>query len=448
MTTTGRAAAASGSDPREWLAASPMSPVQAFVVVVTVCLCGLDGFDVLSISFAAPGIARDWGIDRAALGVVLSMELLGMAAGALALGGIGDRVGRRRMILACIVIMTVGMALAATARGVVDLSVWRVITGIGVGGMLPTLNAVAAEFANAARRDLCVAMMAVGYPLGAIIGGVITAMLLRHNDWHVIFEFGAAVTALFFPLVFIGVPESIAWLCDRQPDGALDRLNRALARIGRPPVAALPARAAARRGGSLGVLFTRGLVDRTLLVTCAYFLHVTTFYFILKWVPKIVVDLGYAQSAAAGVLVWANVGGATGGAVLGLLARRIGLRALTIVLLVASTVMVAVFGRSHAGLAGLSFVCAVAGFCTNGGVVGLYALIARAFPTDVRSTGAGFVLGVGRGGAVLAPAIAGLLFVAGAGLPTVALLMGVGSLGAAVAVALLDLRPRPGETAG
>ena len=139
------------------------------------------------------------------------------------------------------------------------------------------------------------------------------------------------------------------------------------------------------------------------------------------------------------MLVWTNVGGATGGAVFGLLTLRFGLKPLTIVLLVLSTVMVTLFGRSPADLQRLSLICAMAGFCTNAGIVGLYAIIARVFPTQVRAFGTGFTVGVGRGGSVLAPIIAGFLFTAGYSLPTVALTMAIGSLLAAAVLILLKL---------
>ena len=180
-----------------------------------------------------------------------------------------------------------------------------------------------------------------------------------------------------------------------------------------------------------------------MIVTLAYFFHITTFYFIVKWIPKIVVDMGFAQSTAAGVLVWTNVGGATGGAVFGLLTLRFGLKPLTIVLLVLSTIMVTLFGRSPADLERLSLICAAAGFCTNAGIVGLYAIIARVFPTQVRAFGTGFTVGVGRGGSVLAPIIAGYLFEFGYSLSTVALTMASGSLLAAGVLLMLKLGDRP-----
>jgi benzoate transport len=436
------------SDPRDILARAPMGPLQVAVIAITIALNALDGFDVLSISFASPGIAREWGINPAALGIVLSMELIGMALGSVFLGGVADKIGRRPTILGCLVVMAVGMAMATTVRGIVDLSIWRVVTGLGIGGMLAAINAVAAEFSNTRRRALGVSLMSIGYPVGAVLGGLVVAQLLRVNsDWRPIFFFGAAMTALLIPVVYFVVPESVHWLARRQPAGALERINQALRRMRHATVSALPEIEASARSRSIAEIFQPGLVAITTIVTLAYFFHITTFYFIVKWIPKIVVDMGFAQSTAAGVLVWTNVGGATGGAVFGLLTLRFGLKPLTIILLVLSTVMVTLFGRSPADLERLSLICAMAGFCTNAGIVGLYAIIAQVFPTQVRAFGTGFTVGVGRGGSVLAPIVAGFLFNGGYSLPTVAMTMASGSLMAAFVLLMLKLgeRTAPGQ---
>ncbi len=140
------------SDPRDVIATSPMSRLQLVVIAITVCLNALDGFDVLSISFASPGIAKEWGIDPGALGIVLSMELIGMAIGSAFIGGVADKIGRRPTILGCLAVMAAGMVGATTVRRASwTLSIWRVVTGLGIGGMLAAINAVAAEFSNARR---------------------------------------------------------------------------------------------------------------------------------------------------------------------------------------------------------------------------------------------------------------------------------------------------------
>ena len=147
------------NDPREIIDRSAMTTAQFVVVALTVFMNGIDGFDVLSIAFASPGIAREWGIAQTALGVVLSMELIGMAIGSVLLGGVADKIGRRPTLLACVVVMVIGMVGATTAATPVQLSAWRVFTGLGIGGMLSAINAVVAEFSNKRWRSLCISMM-------------------------------------------------------------------------------------------------------------------------------------------------------------------------------------------------------------------------------------------------------------------------------------------------
>lgn len=426
-------------DPRDVIATSPMSTLQIAVIAITICLNALDGFDVLSISFASNGIATEWKVVPGALGIVLSMELVGMAIGSAFIGGVADKIGRRRTIVGCLVLMALGMLMATTVHGVVDLSIWRVVTGLGIGGMLAAINAVAAEFSNAQRRHLSVSLMSIGYPLGAVFGGMVAARLLAGHDWRSVFYFGAMVTTVLIPVVLLFVPESVHWLARRQPAGALESINRALRRMGHEAVAALPELSAEARQKSIFDIFAPGLIAGTIVVTLAYFFHITTFYFIAKWTPRIVANFGFRPSTAAGVLVWVNVGGATGGAIFGLLTQRYSLKWLTIGVLLASTVAVAAFGRSPADLQTLSMIGAVAGFCTNAGIVGLYAIIAQVFPTHVRAFGSGFAIGVGRGGAVIAPMIAGFMFQYHYSLPVVAMTLAGGSLFGALVLLLLKL---------
>ena len=428
------------NDPRRYLDQSRMSVLQKGVVIITVLLNAIDGFDVLSISFAAPGIAREWGTPQAALGIVMSMELIGMALGSFFLGGVADRFGRRLTLLWCLFVMTGGMLMVTTAANAVQLSVWRVLVGLGIGGILACINAVVSEFSSIKRRGFCISLMVIGYPLGGTIGGMLAAHLLHTQDWRSIFYLGATLTGILVPAVYFFVPESIHWLVRKQPKGALERINATLGRMKIPTIAKLPVIEAWEDMQSRGNIFSPSLAGMTLMLTAAYFLHVTSFYFILKWSPKIVADMGFSISLAGGVLVWANMGGAVGGAIFGWLTSRIELRRLTIIILLLAAVFIAVFGRTSADLDRIKLLAAGAGFFGNAGISGLYSILAVAFPTDVRATGTGFVIGVGRAGAVISPILAGVLFQANIGLPTVAMVMGLGSLFSGLVLVFLHLR--------
>lgn len=449
------------NDPRTLISRSPMGRLQILIIAITIGLNALDGFDVLSISFASPGIAAEWGMDRTGLGFVLSMELIGMAFGSMYLGGVADKIGRRPTMLGCLVTMAIGMFMVTTTNAflgglvtpviaaifgaefdarLVDLSIWRIITGIGIGGMLASINAMAAEYSNSQRRDMCVSLMSIGYPVGAVLGGLVAARLLANHDWRSVFYLGCGVTISFLPLIWFLIPESVHWLSQKQPAGALEKINRTLSRMGHSIITALPAITAAERRRSVSDIFRPGLIALTVIITAAYFFHIITFYFMLKWIPKIVVDMGFVASSAAGVLVWANAGGATGGAVVGLLTQRFDVKRITIGVMLCSTVMVFLFGRTAPDLTLLSLVCAATGFFTNGAITGMYAIFAKGFPTHARAFGTGFAIGIGRGGSMLAPPLAGILFTAGLPLSAVALLMSLGSLIAAGLLSFLRLK--------
>ena len=424
------------NNPGKILNDSPMGIRQILVVGICVLLTALDGFDVLSISFASPGIAKDWGIDRAALGVVLSMELIGMALGSIFLGNMADRVGRRPIIIFCLLVMATGMFMAGSAQSVNSLLIHRFYTGLAIGGMLASTNAMVAEFSNSKRRNLSVILMAAGYPLGVIIGGVFAVNLLQDNSWRSIFVFGGTATLCFLPFVYWLLPESVAYLNSRRPSNAINRINATLKILGHAQIVQLP-EVGTQQKTSISELLKPSLIRSTVLLTFAYFMHIMTFYFILKWVPKIVVDMGFSPSLAGSVLVWANVGGLLGCITLGLLSNRFQIKTLLVFIFLGSSLMVMLFGSEQQSLTQLSVVVAVAGFFTNAGVVGLYALFAQYFPDALRASGSGFAIGFGRGGAAISPILAGLLFAAGYGLQSISVLMALGSALAAITILFL-----------
>lgn len=437
------------ADPREVIDRSAMTVAQLIVVAITVLLNAMDGFDILSIAFASNGIAAEWSVTTQALGIVLSMELIGMAIGSVLLGGLADRIGRRPTLLGCLVTMAFGMFMATTSGNPVQLSIWRVVTGLGIGGMLSCTNAVVAEFSNKKWRSLCISIMVIGYPLGGGFGGLWAAGLINTYGWRAVFYLGCALTTLLLPLAFFFVPESVHWLARKQPADALARVNASLSKLRHDTISALPEMPAHERKKSLSDIFSSALLGITLVVTAAYFLHIVSFYFLAKWTPRIVGAIFPALPPGTGprVLALTNFGGAAGGALFGILAGRVGLKPLTIIVLTLNTAAIILFGHTPADLTTLTWLALVVGFFGNAAISGLYSIVAYAFPTHVRATGTGFVIGIGRGGAVLSPWIAGFLFDPSGTLTTlpveklswVALIMGMGSLLSAGALILLRL---------
>jgi len=440
------AGAGTGTNPITVINDTAMGARQWIVVLLMVLLNALDGFDVLSSAFAAPGMTAEWGIARPALGVVLSAELVGMGFGSVLLGGAADKYGRKYTMVFCLVVMAIGMYLANHADGVTPMVAFRFLTGIGIGGMLTTTNAVVAESTNARWRRACIAVYVAGYPLGAIFGGVAASeWLLPAYDWRAVFLFGAAVTAALIPIILLVVPETAAFQATK---GNLAGVNRTLSALGKPAVAHLPALDnSAAKPKVTDILSNPQLRPVTLLLAFGYMFHTITFYYILKFAVQIVSDYppGYPPSEAATVLTFANVGGFFGSALFGFVMARFGIRWPTALMLLIGAIGVTWFGMGRDTLTAWQMATMITGFFTNAAISGYYAAFARGFPAYARATGTGFVLGIGRLGAAGSPLLAGALFgwLGDDQLQTVSIVMALGSI--LSLVLFLNLPERDGD---
>ncbi|MDF2818810.1 MAG: transporter [Stenotrophomonas rhizophila] len=400
-------------------AASPlvlerMSPFQWTAIAVCVLLNMLDGFDVMVMAFTAPHVSTAWALSGKVLGIMLSAGLVGMAMGSFLLAPLADRWGRRPMIMCCLVILTLGMSLSALAANAWQLGVLRVFTGIGIGGMLAGVGVISAEYANAKWRSTAVALQATGYPIGATLGGLLAAWMLEHFSWHSVFLVGAGASLLCIPLVLACLPESLDFLVARRPRNALPRLNALLQRMHMPTLQALPVAAPRdRRRSGYAALFVGDLRRVSILIAVAFFLHMFAFYFVLSWTPKLLVSAGVSaqQGITGGVLL--NLGGIVGGSLFGWFASRWALSRLTGASLLLAMLAMLVFAGFNTDL-GIAFpVAFVIGAALFGGMAGLYAAAPVVFAADVRTTGLGWAIGIGRVGAILSPLSVGLLVDAG-----------------------------------
>ena len=395
---------------RERIDASPMSRFQWSAIAICVLLNVLDGFDVLVMAFTAAGVSEEWRLSPSHLGLLLSAGLVGMALGSLFLAPRADRIGRRRMILLCLFVTSGGMLLSAVSQDAVQLGATRVLTGIGIGGILASSNVIAAEYANARWRGLAVSLNSTGYAIGATVGGVVAAVLQGTGGWRSVFLFGGVATALLIPVVLWRLPESLDFLLARRPANALDRLNALLASMKQPAAGALPAGGAPSTGrGNLRQLVSRPVRRNTVLTWIAFFAVMFGFYFVTSWTPKLLVESGLSatEGITGGVLL--NLGGIFGTALLGLLTTRWALRRVLIGYAALTALLLAVFVPSTSVLVAAFGVGALIGLFVNGCVAGLYVLTVSTYPVSMRATGVGWGIGVGRIGAILSPVVVGRL---------------------------------------
>ncbi|WP_109514538.1 MFS transporter [Pseudomonas ovata] len=390
----------------------PMVRFQWGVVALCFLINMLDGFDVLVMAFTAASVSAEWSLSGTRLGYLLSAGLVGMAIGSLFIAPWADRFGRRPLILLCVGVAGAGMVASSQAGSPLVLGAWRLLTGLGIGGILASSYVIAGEYANKRWRGLAISLQSTAYALGATLGGLIATQMIPALGWRSVFLCGGLVTLATLPVLWLWLPESLAFLLSRQPTGALARANRLLRAVKLAGIEYLPTithSASPSLRTTFARLFSAPLLRSTLLIWAAFFLVMFGFYFVMSWTPRLLVAAGLSnqQGITGGVLL--NVGGIFGTALVGLLAARFRLSRVLMVYLLINAVLVAGFVRFTDNLAVTFALVVLIGIFVNGCVAGLYALTPTIYAAGQRVTGLGWGIGIGRAGAIASPLVAGQL---------------------------------------
>jgi benzoate transport len=402
------------TDPRQALREGSITSFQVVVVVICVVLNMVDGFDVLAMAFTSPLVAKEWGVEPATLGVLLAAGLVGMGTGAIFISPIADVMGRRTVVILSTIILSIGMFVSAWTSNVVELWICRFVTGLGVGGVLATGNTLLAEYSPTRWRDFTISTMVIGYPMGAIVGGSVFAYLVSEYGWRSAFLFGSAASTLMLPFIILYLPESLDFILTRRRGNALAEVNRVLARLGKPLLDALPSipREEAATRAIVGVIEPRYLKG-TVLMALSYFMLMFSFYFVLSWTPKNLVDLGFTVEQGIQALLFVNLGGIAGGLICGYGTRRLNARSLTSWLLIALFFSIVGYGMVRTGFVPMMALAFLVGLFLMGAMAGLYIIVPHVYPPNVRNTGTGLAIGIGRIGAMVGPPLAGVLIAEG-----------------------------------
>ncbi|MEC9340579.1 MAG: MFS transporter, partial [Pseudomonadota bacterium] len=430
------------------LATTPVRAIHLRVLLLCTLINLLDGFDILAISYTAPAISEAWNIGKMELGSVFAAGMIGMAVGSLVLGPLSDLIGRKGAILTCLLIIATSMLATPGAASVTQLVVLRAITGVGIGGILPALNTMVAEFAPERRRNLMVSTMHLGYPIGATAGGFLAAWTIPEFGWGSVFTIGGVATLCMFPLVLFGLPESPEFLCSRGTQRSRAQLQRIMiAATGQAPEpdSLTPAHAIANQGKSRFLsgflaLFRSGNTKPTLLLWSAYFCGYLTFYFLLSWIPTILVDSGLPLEQAIYVGIALNLGGGAGMLLLGALTGRDNLRTFVAAAFVLACIGMFIFSITDLPLRHMLLLTGVIGFFGLAGLIGLYSIAARLYPAPVRATGVGISVGMGRLGGIAGPLVGGQLMALGWGMRDYFTLLGAPLILAAIAILAMGTR--------
>ncbi len=394
-----------GSNLDDLIADSRVGRFHVGLVAVCGLLLMLDGFDTQVIGYVAPAIVADWHISRAALGPIFSAGLFGLMLGAFVFGPVADRLGRKPTICLCAVAFGAFTIASAFAHSVNQLMLFRFLAGLGLGGAMPNAIALVAEFAPTRVRGRMLTILVCTFSLGAAVGGVLAAWAIPAHGWRAVLLAGGVAPLVLVPLLWLGLPESLAFLALRDPGHPAIRPT--LARF--LPAADLghgDRRWTTREtdtGGSPKLLFTSGRASTTLLLWTGFFMNLIVLYFLSNYLPTVLSADGVALQNAVLATALYQVGGLIGGVVIGWFIDRFEAATVLGTTLALSTLFIALIPNSHADLLLVCIGTFGAGFCIVGGQLGANALAGTLYPTSVRSTGVGWALGMGRFGSVTGP---------------------------------------------
>lgn len=431
--------------PDDLLHESRISWVQFGILALCYIAYILDGFDIVIIAFTAPAISEEWGVAADQLGLVFSAGVLGMTLGAMFLSSLADLYGRRVIVTLMLLLSGVTTLAVAYTNTVPQLIVLRLIAGLGLGALVATLAPLCGEYSPKRYRTLILAILFSGGAMGPVLGGLITAPLVAEYGWRPIFLYAGLITMLVGVLVYLIVPESMAYIIRRQPEEALSKVNRILTYIRQRPIEQLPPvdLATARESASVVSLLMPSRRAQTLMIWITFFLAFLTVYFLTSWVPQILVNVGFSQEQAIQGTVLIPLGSILGTLVYGWLARWIPLNRIIAVVFVIGAVCISILSGLLRGYDGGSYgpiwlLLFLVGVTLMGAFTNLYTVALTMYPAQVRSTGLGWAAGLGRGGAVISPALAGFLIVLGVSMPTLFLLFAVPALLAAAGAAFVS----------
>ncbi len=423
-------------DVQDYLDALPLSRQQRMVLWLCFLVVAVDGFDTAAIGFIAPSIRTEWGLRAAALAPLFGAGLFGLMLGALVFGPLADRLGRKRILTASVGFFGVMSLASAWSPDLNALIVLRFLTGLGLGGAMPSAITLTSEYCPSKRRSSLVTMMFCGFTVGSALGGLAAAQILSHFGWQGVLLLGGVLPLLLVPLLLWLLPESLRFLVLRQrPQAEVDRIVRALA----PSAASHPAltvREATSRT-PIAELFRAPYAIGTALLWMSFFMSLLIIYLISSWLPTLLTGAGLDLRTASLVTSVFQVGGTVGAILLGRLMDGVGsARALSIAYAAgAGFVILCGLSSTHLGL----MVLAVfgVGFCISGSQVGANALAASFYPTSSRATGVSWANAAGRTGSVVGSVSGGWLVSLGFDAAGILAMLALPALLAALGIALL-----------
>lgn len=377
------------------------------VTVLTFAAMVFDGYDIQVIGFIAPTLLAEWGLEKSALGMALAASLIGMAIGGFVLGHLGDRAGRRAGTLVSLGLIVATAFGAATADSLVSLTIWRFIAGLGFGGLLPNCATLILEYSPRRVRQVAVALIIVGVPVGGVIGAQISAGIIPVYGWRGALVAGGILPALVALACFFFLPESPRYLA--RDSRNTERLASILNRIsptskfsGSDDFILREEVEQTNGGGVIALLASRWRRD-TLAIWLTMITSLFAVYGFFNWLPLVLANSGMPLTIALRGALFFNLGGVIAALALAYFLGRHGSRRLMLLIAscgVISTLVTGLLGDAGYPTAVIIALLGVCGACILGLQAALFSLAAHVYPTAMRSTGVGWASGVARLGAI------------------------------------------------
>jgi AAHS family 4-hydroxybenzoate transporter-like MFS transporter len=379
------------------------------VILFNTCMVMfIEGYDMQVTSYAAPAIIKAWHLTNAYFGPVFGFGLFGYLLGGTVLGHLGDRLGRKRVIIGGSLLFGLFTLAAAYATSLTGLLILRFLAGVGIGASIPAAIALTVEYAPAHLKARIISLLFLGYTLGGTLGGFVAARLIPAFGWPAVFKVGGIAPMILALMIAFTLPESVRFLALKQnrPDQVRAILQKLQPESSFDDSYDYMVSEERHQGLPVKHLFTEGRAPVTILLWIAFASSLLGHYFLTSWLPTILagaaVPLTYA--IISGALL--QGGGGIGGLLICWLSDKKSLLFIALAFCIASPLIIFIPSARGSALLMLAF---LVGFFLVGGQIGLNSIAGTIYPTDIRSTGAGWALGVGRIGSILGPVLGGVL---------------------------------------
>jgi AAHS family 4-hydroxybenzoate transporter-like MFS transporter len=383
--------------------------------ITTIILCGLvmvlDGFDTQCIGFLAPSMAATFNVPLKAFGPVFAGGLIGFMTASMIMGPVADRWGRKWPVVVSTLLFATFATLTGRASSFNEVVIFRLLTGLGLGGAMPNVVALTSEYTPKRLQQVFVSTLFCGMPLGALFGGLASSVIIPAWGWRAVLYLGGLLPLVVALVLIKALPESVQFLAVRGGDPR--KIARIMAHIA-PELADMPASSLISpdprsKGLPVKYLFAEGRALGTILLWVPYFMNLLLIYFIVSWLPALLRQASLPVSAGYWAISMFSFSGIIGSFVQGLLMNRYGAYVVMVSEFFVSTLLIGSLAFVAASFPLMMTVAFFLGFAIEGAQGGLNALAASFYPTAMRSTGVGWALGIGRIGSIVGPVLGAVM---------------------------------------